>query len=82
MFAAFSHGLKIDVAPVVSMRIDLNHAALAELFSLPGMTRARARAVILAREKRGDFKNVDGLADVKGFTKAYLRRIADLIEVK
>ena len=82
MFAALSHDRNLESAPVVSMRIDLNRAAMEELKSLPGMSTARARAVLLAREKRGGFQTVESLAEVKGITKAYLRRIADLIEVK
>ncbi|MCC6639807.1 MAG: helix-hairpin-helix domain-containing protein [Deltaproteobacteria bacterium] len=59
--------------------INLNTASAAELEQLPGVGEARAKEIVAAREKRGGFKSVDDLVEVKGIGKAALEKLRPLV---
>ena len=58
--------------------VDLNLASDVELRRLPGIGKARARAILDLRARLGRFKGVDDLARIKGFGRAMLRRLRPL----
>jgi competence protein ComEA len=61
--------------------LDLNSASLEQLDALPGIGPATAQAIIDERERRGGFKTVDDLLDVRGIGPAKLDAIRDLVTV-
>lgn len=61
--------------------LDLNTATLEQLDELPGIGPATAKAIIDERERRGRFRSVDDLLDVRGIGPAKLDAIRDLVRV-
>ncbi len=61
--------------------VNLNTASAAELEALPGVGEARAREIVATREKRGGFKTLDDLTEVKGIGKAALEKLRPLVTV-
>jgi competence protein ComEA len=61
--------------------LDLNTATLEQLDELPGIGPATAKAILDEREKRGGFRAVDDLLDVRGIGPAKLDAIRDLVTV-
>lgn len=61
--------------------VDLNKATQSELESIKGIGPAKAKAIVMHREKNGAFKNVDDLAQVKGFGKASALKLKDQLTV-
>jgi len=55
--------------------IDLNAATQSELEAVKGIGPAKAKKIVEYRQKNGPFKNVDGLAEVKGFGKASVAKM-------
>lgn len=49
-----------------AQRVDLNHASLLQLATLPGIGRGRARAIVLHRVRHGPFRTLDDLGKVDG----------------
>ncbi|MFN3505590.1 MAG: ComEA family DNA-binding protein [Caldimicrobium sp.] len=47
-------------------KIDINKADLQQLKALPGIGEATAKAIIELRDKKGGFKSIDELKEVKG----------------
>jgi competence protein ComEA len=62
--------------------IDLNHATLAELQSLPGIGPATAKRILAYRRKNPPFRKVDDLLIIKGISKRRLDMIRDHVCVK
>jgi competence protein ComEA len=62
--------------------VNINTASVEELQLLPGIGEARARAVVALREKRGGFKRVDELLDVKGIGEPSLARLRPHLAVE
>ena len=62
--------------------IDLNSAAEADLATLPGIGRARARAIVAYRREAGPFAVVSDLARVPGLSQSLVRRLAPLVRVQ
>ncbi|GGY08231.1 ComEA family DNA-binding protein [Paludibacterium paludis] len=56
-------------------RIDLNTASEAQLRTLPGVGKARARAIIRSREVDGPFRREVELARVPGFGPALVKSL-------
>lgn len=60
--------------------VDLNLATQSELESVKGIGPAKAKQIVEYRQKNGPFKNVDALAEVKGFGKASVAKLkAELV---
>ena len=55
--------------------VNINTASAQELQLLPGIGEARARAVIEQRKRRGGFKRVEELLEVKGIGEASLSKL-------
>jgi competence protein ComEA len=61
--------------------LDLNTATLQQLDELPGIGPATAQAIIDERSRRGGFRTVEDLLDVRGIGPAKLDAIRDLVTV-
>ena len=66
-------GLVMSVSAYAA--VDLNAATQSELESVKGIGPAKAKAIVMHREKNGAFKSVDDLAQVKGFGKASVSKV-------
>jgi competence protein ComEA len=55
--------------------VNLNTASVEELQLLPGVGEARARAIVEMRTKKGGFKSVDELVEVKGIGPEGLEKL-------
>lgn len=62
-------------------RIDLNHATVDQLDTLPGIGPTLASAIVADRERRGPFGSVEDLSRVKGLTRSRIDVIRDLVGV-
>ncbi len=62
--------------------VDLNSATQSELEAVKGIGPAKAKAIVQYREKNGQFKNVDALAEVKGFGKASVAKLKTELTVE
>lgn len=69
------------IAPAAG-RLNLNTATEAELEMLPGIGRGRAKAIVKERNRRGAFRSIWELSEVKGLTKALVQRIEPLVQVQ
>jgi competence protein ComEA len=58
-------------------RVDLNHAGVRELQTLPGVGKVTAERIVEERERGGPFDSVADLARVGGLGPARIRAIAD-----
>jgi competence protein ComEA len=61
--------------------LDLNTATIEQLDALPGVGPATARAIIDERERRGGFRSVEDLLDVRGIGPAKLEQLRGLVKV-
>jgi competence protein ComEA len=62
-------------------KLDLNTATAEQLETLPGIGPATAAAIIEHRERKGPFRSVDALLDVRGIGPAKLEQIRDAVRV-
>jgi competence protein ComEA len=62
--------------------VNVNTATVEELQLLPGIGEARATAVVEARKRRGGFKAVDELLEVKGIGESSLARMRPFVSIK
>lgn len=62
--------------------IDLNHATLQELKTLPGIGDVKASAIIAYRESRGRFETVEQIMEVEGIKQGLYEQIKDEICVR
>ena len=67
--------------PALTGVVNVNTASAAELQLLPGIGDARARALIELRKRRGGFKAVEELKDVKGIGDAGLARLRPFVRL-
>ena len=80
--AAFAVSLQLDSQQQTQVendsnrqQVDINSADAATLaLALDGIGAAKAREIVEHREKNGDFKSVDQLAEVNGIGKATIER--------
>lgn len=64
-----------------SAKLDLNTATQDQLEDLPGVGPATAAAILDERKRRGRFKTVEDLLEVRGIGPAKLDQIRDLVRV-
>lgn len=64
------------------LKIDVNRAGMDELMLLPGIGPKKAEAVVEWRTKRGRFRSLDDLLEVRGIGKATLERLRPYAEVR
>lgn len=62
--------------------VDLNSASVADLEALPGIGKARARAILAYRRSHGSFAAVSDLGRVPGFGQWLVARLTPLVTVK
>jgi competence protein ComEA len=62
--------------------VDLNSASVADLEALPGIGKARARAILAYRRSHGSFAAVSDLGRVPGFGQWLVERLGPLVTVK
>jgi competence ComEA-like helix-hairpin-helix protein len=62
--------------------IDLNSASETDLVALPGIGRARARAILAYRRENGPFAAVSDLGRVPGFSQTLVIRLTAFVMVK
>ena len=61
--------------------LDINTATLDQLDALPGIGPATAQAIIDEHDRRGGFRSVDELLEVRGIGPAKLEQLRDLVRV-
>lgn len=61
--------------------VDLNTATQQQLESIKGIGPKKAQAIIDYREKNGNFKSIDDLDNVKGFSAKGVGKIRDQVTV-
>ncbi len=62
--------------------VDLNHADIAELCTLPGIGESKAQAIIRFREEQGGFQAPEELLYVSGIGQASYEKLKDLVTVE
>ena len=70
-----------ETAPSLLGVVNINTASAEELALLPGIGETRARAVVTLRERRGGFRSIDELKEVKGIGDAGLERIRPFVRL-
>ena len=70
-----------ETAPSLLGVVTINTASAEELELLPGIGETRARAVVTLRERRGGFRSIDELKEVKGIGDAGLERIRPFVRL-
>lgn len=64
-----------------TQKVDLNHATVDEIMTLPGIGATKANAIIAFRTQYGFFKNIDDLLLVNGIGPSILEQISGFIEI-
>jgi competence ComEA-like helix-hairpin-helix protein len=68
--------------PVPEGSIELNSASLADLVALPGIGKARARAILAYRRSHGSFAAVSDLERVPGFSRSLVAGLMPYLTVR
>jgi competence protein ComEA len=80
---AFAAGVLHDQEPrafgVVSHRVDVNRAGVAELSVLPGIGRSKAEAIVVDRIRHGWFRELADLLRVDGLGPALVQACGDMV---
>ena len=58
-----------DQPAAMEAKVNINKATVKEMMKMKGMSATKARAIMAYRKKHGDFKSLDDLKNVKGFSK-------------
>lgn len=61
--------------------VDLNHASIEQLDTLPGIGRTLATAIVSDRERRGRFRSIEDLNRVKGLTRSKIDAVRELVVI-
>ncbi|NNG27245.1 MAG: helix-hairpin-helix domain-containing protein, partial [Ignavibacteriaceae bacterium] len=68
--------------PPKEKSININKAGTNQLVSLPGIGEKTAEKIILLRDKRGGFKNLEELTDVKGIGEVKFNKIKKFLYIE
>ncbi len=68
--------------PPAEKSININLAELNQLISLPGIGEKTAEKIILLRQKRGEFKKLEELMDVKGIGEQKFNKIKKFLYIE
>jgi competence protein ComEA len=60
-------------------KVNLNHATLAQLMTLPGIGEVKAQAIMQYRQEHNGFQTIDQLLQVSGIGSAIYSQIAHLV---
>jgi competence protein ComEA len=77
-----SRPTQLDRGAGLAYRIDLNHAAKAELLQIPGVGESLAARIEEYRREVGQFESVEQLTAVKGIGPAMLERLRPWVSVQ
>ncbi len=66
---------------LVAVRIDLNRASQTELEMLPGVGPTMAQRIIEYRERRGGFRSIEELDQVKGVGPRMIEKLRPLVRI-
>ena len=69
----------LDRPGYMGTRLDLDVATAAQIDSLPGVTPAMARRIVLDRMTHGPFLNLDGLRRVSGVSPRFVQHLDTLV---
>lgn len=72
-------GPEPGVTPLIV--VDVNHATLAELQSLPGVGPATAAAIVRTREERGPYLTLEDLLAVPGIAETRLEQLRPYVQI-
>ena len=81
LVALAGSGLAKD-APNLVGTVNVNTATVEELQLLPGIGEARAAAVVALRKKRGGFKSVDELVEVRGIGDTAMEKLRPFVRIQ
>jgi competence protein ComEA len=76
---AWVTGLMLSTSALAS--VDLNTPTQSELETVKGIGPAKAKNIVDYRQKNGPFKNLQALAEVKGFGKASVAKLKNELAV-
>jgi len=62
--------------------ININNAGTNQLISLPGIGEKTAQKIVLLRDERGGFKNLEELKDVKGIGEVKFNKIEKFLYIE
>jgi competence protein ComEA len=68
--------------PRLTGKVNINTASVEELQLLPGIGATRAEAIVAERKRRGGFKRVEDLLEVKGIGEASLARLRPYVTIE
>ena len=71
-----------EMGPALPGVVNVNTASAAELQLLPGIGETRAGAAVALRKRRGGFKSIDELKEVKGIGDAGLERMRPFVRLQ
>ena len=67
--------------PAMGTKVNINSADEAELMSVKGIGKAKAKAIMEYRQKNGPFKSVDDLTKIKGIKEKSLQKFKNQLTV-
>jgi competence protein ComEA len=68
-----------EVGTMPNDKVNLNHATLAQLMTLPGIGEVKAQAIMQYRQEHNGFQTIDQLLQVNGIGSAIYSQIAHLV---
>lgn len=74
--------LQLEAGFEPELLVDINHASLAQLETLPGIGPSLSKKIVEYREQHGFFTSVDELLNVSGIGPAKLEQFQDYIRIE
>jgi competence protein ComEA len=73
---------RMDELVVVGLPVDINHASVEALATVPGLRRPMAEGIVARRTELGPFTDLSELVEVKGIGPATLKELRPFLEVR